>query len=68
MRAPELLAEVAVRPPAGGHAISKGHAYSQCPATSTTQCCPSRSCCRATSGTSYWGGDHMEPREIKLYG
>lgn len=28
MRAPELLAEVAVRPPAGGHAISKGHAYS----------------------------------------
>lgn len=56
MRAPELLAEVAVRPPAGGHAISKGHAYSPCPATSTTQCCPSSSCRRATSGTSYWGG------------
>lgn len=37
MRAPELLAEVAVRPPAGGHAISKGHAYSPCPATSTTR-------------------------------
>lgn len=55
MRAPELLAEVAVRPPAGGHAMSKGHAYSPCPATSTTQCCPSSSCRRATSGTSYWG-------------
>ena len=55
MRAPELLTEVAVRPPAGGHAISKGHAYSPCPATSTTRCCPSSSCRRATSGTSYWG-------------
>lgn len=47
--------------------MSKGHAYSQYPATSTTQCCPSSSCHRTTSGTSYWD-DHMEPREIKLYG
>ena len=61
MRAPELLAEVAVRPPAGGHAISKGHAYSPCPATSTTQCCPSSSCRRATSGTSYWGTTTWNP-------
>lgn len=61
MRAPELLAEVAVRPPAGGHAMSKGHAYSQCPATSTTQCCPSSSCRRATSGTSYWGTTTWNP-------
>ena len=61
MRAPELLAEVAVRPPAGGHAMSKGHAYSQCPATSTTQCCPSSSCRRATSGTSYWGTTAWNP-------
>lgn len=61
MRAPELLAEVAVRPPAGGHAMSKGHAYSPCPATSTTQCCPSSSCRRATSGTSYWGTTTWNP-------
>ena len=61
MRAPELLTEVAVRPPAGGHAISKGHAYSPCPATSTTQCCPSSSCRRATSGTSYWGTTTWNP-------
>lgn len=54
MRAPELLAEVAVRPPAGGHAMSKGHAYSQC--------CPSSSCRRATSGTSYWGTTTWNPR------
>ena len=32
MRALELFASVAVRPPAGGHAMSKGPAYSQCPA------------------------------------
>ena len=57
----ELLTEVAVRPPAGGHAISKGHAYSPCPATSTTQCCPSSSCRRATSGTSYWGTTTWNP-------
>ena len=68
MRALDLLASVAVRLPAGGHAMSKGHAYHQCPDTSTTQCCPSSSCRRTTSGTSYWGDDHMEPREIKLYG
>ena len=61
MRAPGLLTEVAVRPPAGGHAISKGHAYSPCPATSTTQCCPSSSCRRATSGTSYWGTTTWNP-------
>lgn len=52
--------------------MSKGHAYSQYPATSTTQCCPSSSCHRTTSGTSYrdvlLGDDHMEHREIKLYG
>lgn len=68
MRAPELLAEVAVRPPAGGHAISKGHAYSQCPATSATQCCPSRSLLQSYIRDVLLGDDHMEPREIKLYG
>lgn len=68
MRAPELLAEVAVRPPAGGHAISKGHAYSQCPATSTTQCCPVEVLLQSYIRDVLLGGDHMEPREIKLYG
>ena len=47
MRAPELLTEVAVRPPAGGHAISKGQSYIR---------------------DVLLGDDHMEPREIKLYG
>lgn len=36
--------------------------------TSWRQLSPSSSCRRTTSGASYWGDDHMEPREIKLYG
>ena len=68
MRAPELLAEVAVRPPAGGHAMSKGHAYSQCPATSTTPVLPVEFLPQSYIRDVLLGDDHMEPREIKLYG
>lgn len=64
----ELLAEVAVRPPAGGHAMSKGHAYSQCPGCVDDPVLPVEFLPQSYIRDVLLGDDHIEPREIKLYG
>lgn len=48
--------------------MAKGHAYSQCPATSTTPVLPVEFLPQSYFRDVLLGDDHMEPREIKLYG
>lgn len=68
MRAPELLTEVAVRPPAGGHAISQRPRLLPVPGYVDDPVLPVEFLPQSYIRDVLLGDDHMEPREIKLYG